>query len=184
MQALARLVRLIEGFNRAVGELAAWLVLATVADLRRGGDLALLLGLGRIWLQELYVVCFAVCFMLVAPYAYATDGHIRIEVLQPALVAAHHAPGSRSSAASCSWSPGCCCPALVQPALRAPVLARARALGPARRPAGLYLVKTHAPAVRRADAAAGAGRDRPQASCSSPAASDLLPPGGSGQPPR
>ena len=40
-----------------------------------------LLGFGRIWLQELYVVCFAVSFMLIAAYAYQTDAHIRIEVL-------------------------------------------------------------------------------------------------------
>jgi TRAP-type mannitol/chloroaromatic compound transport system permease small subunit len=81
VRALARFVRLVEAFTRAMGEAAAWLVLvvvgvcAAVAGLRYG------LGFGRIWLQELYVAAFGLGFLLVAPRAYAEDAHIRIDVL-------------------------------------------------------------------------------------------------------
>ena len=84
MRALAGLVRLIEAFNRAVGEIAAWLVLlvvlvcAAVALLRYG------LSIGRVWLQELYVVAFGLSFMLAAPRAYAEDAHVRIDILSRA----------------------------------------------------------------------------------------------------
>ena len=81
MRALARFVRLVEGLTRAVGEVAAWLILvvvgvcAVVAVARYG------FGFGRIWLQELYVVAFGVSFMLMAARAYAEDAHIRIDIL-------------------------------------------------------------------------------------------------------
>lgn len=81
MQAISRLVRLIEAFNRAIGELAAWLVLVTVAVCATVAALRYGLGIGRIWLQELYVVAFGAGFMLMAPRAYAEDAHIRIDVL-------------------------------------------------------------------------------------------------------
>ena len=81
MPALAAFVRHADALIRLVGRSAAWLVLATVLICAGVALSRYLLGFGRIWLQELYVVCFAVCFMLVAPYAYATDSHIRIEIL-------------------------------------------------------------------------------------------------------
>jgi TRAP-type mannitol/chloroaromatic compound transport system permease small subunit len=82
MPALAAFVRLADALIRLIGRSAAWLVLATVVICAGVALSRYLLGFGRIWLQELYVVCFGVGFLLVAPYAYATDSHIRIEVLQ------------------------------------------------------------------------------------------------------
>jgi TRAP-type mannitol/chloroaromatic compound transport system permease small subunit len=81
MTALAAFVRLADGLNRLIGRGAAWLILATVLVCAGVALSRYLLGFGRIWLQELYVVCFAVSFMLIAAYAYQTDAHIRIEVL-------------------------------------------------------------------------------------------------------
>lgn len=81
MPALAAFVRFADALIRLIGRGAAWLVLATVLICAGVALSRYLLGFGRIWLQELYVVCFAVCFLLVAPYAYATDSHIRIEIL-------------------------------------------------------------------------------------------------------
>jgi TRAP-type mannitol/chloroaromatic compound transport system permease small subunit len=84
LRPLARIIRVAETFNRAVGELAAWLVLlvvlvcAAVATLRYG------LSFGRVWLQELYVAAFGLCFMLAAPRAYAEDAHVRIDILSRA----------------------------------------------------------------------------------------------------
>ena len=81
MPALATFVRLVDALNRVIGRSAAWLILATVLICAAVALGRYLLGFGRIWLQELYVVCFAVSFMLVAPLAYQSDQHIRIEVL-------------------------------------------------------------------------------------------------------
>ncbi len=78
---LAGLVRHIERFNRAIGEVAAWLVLAVVLVCAAVALLRYGLGFGRIWLQELYVVLFGVSFLLMAPRAYAEDAHIRIDIL-------------------------------------------------------------------------------------------------------
>ena len=75
MPALAAFVRLVDALNRAIGRSAAWLILATVLICAGVALGRYLFGFGRIWLQELYVVCFAVSFMLVAPYAYAADQH-------------------------------------------------------------------------------------------------------------
>ena len=81
MRAIAAFVRIADGITRIVGRSAAWLMLATVLICAGVALARYLLGFGRIWLQELYVVCFAVGFMLTAPYAYANDDHIRIEIL-------------------------------------------------------------------------------------------------------
>jgi TRAP-type mannitol/chloroaromatic compound transport system permease small subunit len=85
MRALAAFVRFADGLNRAVGRSAAWLMLLTVLICAAVALGRYLLGFGRIWLQELYVVCFAVGFMLIAPYAFANDDHIRIEILHQRL---------------------------------------------------------------------------------------------------
>lgn len=81
MRGLARFVRLAEGITRAVGRVAAWLVLVTVLVCAAVAILRYGMGFGRIWLQELYVAAFGVGFMLVAPWAYADDAHIRIDIL-------------------------------------------------------------------------------------------------------
>jgi TRAP-type mannitol/chloroaromatic compound transport system permease small subunit len=82
MRALAAFVRLVDGLNRWIGRGAAWLILATVLVCAAVALARYLLGFGRIWLQELYVVCFGVAFMLIAAHAYASDDHIRIEILR------------------------------------------------------------------------------------------------------
>jgi TRAP-type mannitol/chloroaromatic compound transport system permease small subunit len=81
MRAVAAFVRFADGLNRLIGRSVAWLTLATVLICAAVALGRYLFGFGRIWLQELYVVAFAVSFMLIAPYAYANDDHIRIEIL-------------------------------------------------------------------------------------------------------
>ncbi len=85
MSAIAAFVRLVDGLNRLVGRSAAWLVLATVLVCAGVALSRYLLGFGRIWLQELYVVMAALAFLLVAPHAYAADQHVRIEILSARL---------------------------------------------------------------------------------------------------
>jgi TRAP-type mannitol/chloroaromatic compound transport system permease small subunit len=81
MSALAAFVRAVDALNRLIAHAASWLILATVLICAAVALGRYLLGFGRIWLQELYVVCFALAFLLVAAHAYARDEHIRIEVL-------------------------------------------------------------------------------------------------------
>lgn len=82
MRALAAYIRLAEAINRFAGLIAAALVVPTVlvcagVALARYG-----FSVGRVWLQELYVVCFGISFMLAAGWIYAIDGHIRVDVMQ------------------------------------------------------------------------------------------------------
>jgi TRAP-type mannitol/chloroaromatic compound transport system permease small subunit len=81
VRALAHLVRVAEAITRGVGGAASWLVLVTVLVCAAVAVLRYGFGYGRIWLQELYVSAFGVCFMLVAARAYADDAHIRIDIL-------------------------------------------------------------------------------------------------------
>jgi TRAP-type mannitol/chloroaromatic compound transport system permease small subunit len=81
VRALARFVRLVEALTRAVGEVAAWLVLVVVGACAAVAVLRYGFGFGRIWLQELYVVASGLAFMLMAARAYAEDAHIRIDVV-------------------------------------------------------------------------------------------------------
>jgi TRAP-type mannitol/chloroaromatic compound transport system permease small subunit len=81
LQRFARLIAAIDSFNRAVGEVAAWLVLLTVLVCAAVALLRYGLSVGRVWLQELYVVAFGLSFMLAAPRAYAEDVHVRIDIL-------------------------------------------------------------------------------------------------------
>ena len=81
MRALARFVRAAEAVTRGVGGAASWLVLVTVVVCAAVAVLRYGFGYGRIWLQELYVAAFGVCFMLLAARAYAEDAHIRIDIL-------------------------------------------------------------------------------------------------------
>ena len=81
MQALAVWVRLVERASHALGVVAAVLVPASVAvcafvALARYG-----FSYGRVWIQELYVVAFGASFMLAAPWAYARDAHVRVDIL-------------------------------------------------------------------------------------------------------
>ena len=82
MRALAAYIRMAEAINRFASLFAAALVIPTVlicagVALARYG-----FSVGRVWLQELYVVCFGVSFMLAAGWIYAIDGHIRVDVMQ------------------------------------------------------------------------------------------------------
>jgi TRAP-type mannitol/chloroaromatic compound transport system permease small subunit len=145
MTALAAFVRLVDGFNRLLARSAAWLILATVLVCAGVALSRYLLGFGRIWLQELYVVTAAFAFLLVAPYAYAADQHVRIEILSTRL-------GERARAAieimGCAlflipwlllvaWSS--------QPFVRLAWLVREPSAQPGGLP-GIYLVKTMIPA--------------------------------------
>ena len=118
------------------------LVCAAVAVLRYGFGF----GFGRIWLQELYVSAFGVCFMLGAARAYAEDAHIRIDILShrwsPRTRAAVELAGGRAVPAALAGGGG-----VVVVAVRAPVVDGARALGAGGRAAGPLPRQGHDPGV-------------------------------------
>lgn len=81
MWALAGFVRFAFTLNRLVGRTASWLVPATVVICASVAGARYGLSFGRVWMQELYVVTFAVSFMLVAPLAYGDNEHVRVDIL-------------------------------------------------------------------------------------------------------
>jgi TRAP-type mannitol/chloroaromatic compound transport system permease small subunit len=81
MKALALFVRLTYGLNSLIGRIAAWLILVTVLVCAFVALSRYIVGFGRIWVQEIYVVAFGVSFMLIAPLAYAADAHVRVDIL-------------------------------------------------------------------------------------------------------
>lgn len=79
--ALAGFVRFAYGLSRLVGRASAWAILATVLICAAVAVGRYAFAFGRIWLQEFYVVCFALAFLLAAPWAYASNAHIRVDIL-------------------------------------------------------------------------------------------------------
>ena len=144
MPMLAACVRSIDSLIRLIGRSAAWLILATVLICAGVALARYLLGFGRIWLQELYVVCFAVCFMLVGPLRLRHRQPHPDRDPAPALVAAHPA---WVEIVGCVRVPGALAAAdpVVEPALRAPVVAGAGALAQPGGLPGLFLVKSAIP---------------------------------------
>jgi TRAP-type mannitol/chloroaromatic compound transport system permease small subunit len=71
----------LDGCNRKLGRLAAWLVLGVVMTAFGVVLLRYGLGWGRIWLQEAYLWMHAAVFTLGAAYTLAEDGHVRIDLV-------------------------------------------------------------------------------------------------------
>lgn len=71
----------VERLSALAGRLSAWLALATVSICACVALLRYGLGIGFIWMQELYVACFAASVLLGAANAYRTNDHVRVDVL-------------------------------------------------------------------------------------------------------
>jgi TRAP-type mannitol/chloroaromatic compound transport system permease small subunit len=80
MDTLARVIRAIDWINRCVGWAVAWLTLATVLICGAVVYLRYSLGLGFVWLQELYVWTHAMTFLLAAGFAYLLNAHVRVDI--------------------------------------------------------------------------------------------------------
>lgn len=86
MSALLRLARAVDGLNRAVGRLAAWLTLAMVLmgawnALARYFDRAAGGGLSSNAFVEGQWYLFSLVFLLGAPHALRAGAHVRVDVL-------------------------------------------------------------------------------------------------------
>lgn len=80
MDHLVRGIALIDGINRAVGMAVMWLTLATVLICGAVVLLRYAVGLGFIWLQELYIWTHAMTFLLAAGFAYLLNAHVRVDI--------------------------------------------------------------------------------------------------------
>lgn len=81
MPLLVRYIRLVDSINSRIGIVAAWLIFVSVAICALTAILRYMAGIGYVWMQELYVACFAVSFTLIAGYAYMKDQHVRVDIL-------------------------------------------------------------------------------------------------------
>ena len=81
MDALTRVVNAIDWINRWVGRVVAWLTLATVLICGAVVLLRYSVGMGRVWMQELYVWTHAMTFLLAAGFAYLLNAHVRVDII-------------------------------------------------------------------------------------------------------
>ncbi len=80
MRALVGFMRAIDGLNEWVGRSVAWLTLVMVLVCAAVVFLRYAMSVGFIWLQELYVWCYALVFMLGAGYTLKYNRHVRVDI--------------------------------------------------------------------------------------------------------
>jgi TRAP-type mannitol/chloroaromatic compound transport system permease small subunit len=81
MRVLEGFVRAVDALGRAVGGLAAVLVLSAVLLCAVVAVGRYALGFGRVWMQELYVVAAGISFMIMTARVHGEDGHVRVDIL-------------------------------------------------------------------------------------------------------
>lgn len=77
---LLAFARRIDALNQAVGRAVGWLTLGTVLVCAGVVFLRYALGIGAVWMQELYVWVHACVFMLGAGYTLLADKHVRVDL--------------------------------------------------------------------------------------------------------
>jgi TRAP-type mannitol/chloroaromatic compound transport system permease small subunit len=80
VNALATLVRFIDGLNDLIGRAVSWLTLAMVLVTFAVVVLRYGFSLGWVWLQETYVWMHGVVFMVGASYTLLHNGHVRVDI--------------------------------------------------------------------------------------------------------
>lgn len=77
---LSRLMRLINGVNRVVGQVCSWMALALVLVCFSVVLERYLLGQTRLWSQDLYIWLNGAMFTSVAGFALLRDDHVRVDI--------------------------------------------------------------------------------------------------------
>jgi TRAP-type mannitol/chloroaromatic compound transport system permease small subunit len=80
VNALIGFVRFVDALNERVGRMVGWLTIGTVAICAMVVVLRYAVGVGFIWMQELYVWIHAAVFMLGAGYTFKVNGHVRVDL--------------------------------------------------------------------------------------------------------
>lgn len=81
MNALIAFVRFVDGLNEFVARFVGWFTVATVLVCALVVVLRYAVGVGFIWMQELYVWIHAMVFMIGAAYTFKINGHVRVDLL-------------------------------------------------------------------------------------------------------
>lgn len=77
---LDRYIRFADALNDRIGRAVSWLTLGCVLVCFATVYLRYVLGLGFIWLQELYVWEHAITFLVGAGYTFMVGGHVRVDI--------------------------------------------------------------------------------------------------------
>lgn len=80
MRALARLVVVISGFNRLIGNVFSWLSLAIVAVCFTVVVQRYVFSTTQLWMQDLYVWLNGAMFTAVAGFALLRNDHVRVDI--------------------------------------------------------------------------------------------------------
>lgn len=73
-------IRAIDRLNDSVGRLVSWLTLATVLICVTVVGLRYAVGVGFVWMQELYVWTHAMVFLLASGFASLRNAHVRVDI--------------------------------------------------------------------------------------------------------
>ena len=76
-----RIASFIDRINELVGHIVSWFVIFVILNVFTVVCLRYLIGIGHVWMQELYVWVHASAFMLASAYTLLYDGHVRIDVI-------------------------------------------------------------------------------------------------------
>lgn len=82
---LAAIMRSINGINKAVGNVFAWLSVAVVLVCFAVVVERYLFSTTRLWMQDLYVWLNGVMFTAVAGFALFREDHVRVDIFLPTL---------------------------------------------------------------------------------------------------
>ena len=78
--ALVLFVRGVDRLNTAIAAVFRWLILVSVLVCAATACLRYAFSLGYVWLQQLYVFCFGVTFLMLAAFAYRKNRHVRVDI--------------------------------------------------------------------------------------------------------
>ena len=84
-------IRAAEAVNRAVGAVTAWATLGCVLACFAVVVLRYGFGIGKVWLQDLYVWQHAAVFLIGAGYTFLVGGHVRVDLIYRAASPRHRA---------------------------------------------------------------------------------------------
>jgi len=80
VNALIGFVRFVDALNGRVGAVVGWFTVGTVAVCALVVVLRYAVGVGYIWMQELYIWIHAAVFMIGAGYTFKVNGHVRVDL--------------------------------------------------------------------------------------------------------
>lgn len=80
MNALASIIRGVNGLNKVLGQVFSWLTLGIVLICFLVVVLRYLFSIGFVWMQDLYVWMNAVMFTGIAGFTLFRNGHVRVDI--------------------------------------------------------------------------------------------------------